>query len=62
MGYIPAEQTIAIIDAVKDKPNYWGELSIAVVVAIITILTPYIFKKAKCDIQKNKKEKRKRTG
>ena len=37
------EQTIAIIEAVKDKPNYWWLLTIA----IIPVLLGWYLKKGK---------------
>jgi len=32
---MPTEQTVAIIEAVKDKPNYWWALLLAIVPVIV---------------------------
>ena len=35
VGYVPVEQTVAIIEAAKSKPNYWWLLIIGVVPVVI---------------------------
>lgn len=35
MGYVPVEQTVAIIEATKNKPNYWWLLIIGVVPVVL---------------------------
>lgn len=35
MGYASTEQTVAIIEAVKDKPNYWWLLIIGIVPVVV---------------------------
>jgi len=47
MGMIPAEQTVAIIEAAKDKPNYWWLLIIGVVPVVIGYIIKFILDKKK---------------
>lgn len=42
MGF-STEQTVAVIEAVKDKPNYWWLLIIGVVPVAIGFLLTHIF-------------------
>jgi len=47
MGYIPAEQTVAIIEATKDKPNYWWLLIIGVVPVVVGCFVKFVLDKKK---------------